>query len=159
MLVPRVSVKSHRTEEEFKMDNIQTNPVYRYHRGVNLPANATPNNITYTYELLLNGKSANLFADVVVLSEQALLAIITDINDLEPHVTWEQFGKPGNYEPLTISNATIPLIIDKIVMLENATMWFTYDDPNHEPEYEDDLQTILMRIEAVKQAVEWGVLA
>jgi hypothetical protein len=159
MLVPRVSVISHKTEEELSMDNIQTNPVYRYHRGVELPPNVSQHNVTYTYELLLNGKSSNLFTDVVVLSEAALKVLVDEINELEKYLTWEESGVTTVYDPLVVSTATIPMIIKRIVAMEDATTWGSFDEPLISPDYDDDLQQILVRIEAIKQAVEYYVPA
>lgn len=158
MLIPKVSVKDHHDGSTHEMKNVASSPLFKYHANVTLGPNETDENIVHTFELMLNGQSTKQFADVTVLSETELRDIIDTINSMEDHLNWLTFDDIRNgtgVDYLDYDTATVKQVIERLIALENAITWGTFDSPKLEPNYDDDLMTIKQRMGVILDQIEW----
>jgi hypothetical protein len=159
-VTPKVTALESANIDGFENNHIelevtQSAPIYKFEKFVTLPPNPTPDDIIYQYELFINGQSARLYAEVVVLSKEHLQEIIEPLNMLSDLLNWGTFDNPNDEPPLDIDTVTIPQVLERLNAIENAESLGTFDNPLEPINNDDKLVHIMERIVNCLKLVEW----
>ena len=155
MPTPRVVLRSKINGHEYTMTNVAVSP-YRYEFDMDIPGNPSEsNNATHEFDLVSNGKFTGRVAKITVLTPQVMSDLVAAVNELEDYLNWETPDGEIPVEPLDINTVTVPMIIERVHALDNASDWGTFDDPVKPVPYGIDLASLLAKLTEIRESVTW----